>query len=91
MTGDTNAKGITSRYDYNNENDRQNIAYISGLTSVNYNYFNGALGIVVRGGYIDDSTEKQNQTMETVRYLKKFLISRFLETGKYKKHLCGHY
>jgi len=58
LTGDTNAKGITSRYDYNNENDRQNIVYISGLISVNYNYLNGALGTVVRGGYID----KQNQT-----------------------------
>ena len=47
----TYATGITSRYDYNNENDRQNIAYISGLISVNYNYLNGALGTVVRGGY----------------------------------------
>jgi len=62
LTGDTNAKGITSRYDYNTENDRQNIAYISGLISVNYNYLNGALSTVVRGGYIDGLTEKQNQT-----------------------------
>lgn len=64
MTGDTNAKGITSRYDYNNENDRQNIAYISCLTSVNYNYFT-ALFALLYAADIDDLTEKQNQTMET--------------------------
>lgn len=37
----------------------------TGNTHLLDNYFNGALRTVVRGGYIDDLNEKQNQTMET--------------------------
>ncbi len=58
----TDAKGVSTEYDYNEYNDRATIAYISGLISVNYNYLNGELSNIVRGGYIPGNSIKQNQT-----------------------------
>ena len=41
--------------------DRQTVAYISGLVSASYNYLNGALDNIIRGGYIAGDSEKKNQ------------------------------
>lgn len=56
------ANNITTRYDYDENTDRTKISYISGIISVNYNYVNGVLDNIVRGGYIDGNSIKQNQT-----------------------------
>lgn len=58
----TNEDGVATEYDYDEYNDRMTIAYISGLVSVNYNYINGMLSSIVRGGYIEGNSTKQNQT-----------------------------
>lgn len=57
-----NEKGVATEYDYDEYNDRMFIAYISGLVSVNYNYVDGMLSSIVRGGYINGVSAKQNQT-----------------------------
>lgn len=61
LVGETDANGVTMRYDYHAGNDRQTVAYISGLVSASYNYLNGALDNIIRGGYIAGDSEKKNQ------------------------------
>ncbi len=56
-----NAKGTQVQYDYDAGNDRQVISYISGIVSASYEYLNGSLATIVRGGYIDGNSTKQNQ------------------------------
>ena len=62
LTAVTNANNVATRYDYDENTDRTKISYISGIISVNYNYVNGVLDNIVRGGYIDGNSIKQNQT-----------------------------
>ena len=61
LVGETDANSVTMRYDYHAGNDRQTVAYISGLVSASYNYLNGALDNIIRGGYIAGDSEKKNQ------------------------------
>ena len=62
LSGVTNAKFVLTEHDYNASNDRPFVSYISGLVSVHYNYLKGELSSIVRGGYIEGNSTKQNQT-----------------------------
>ena len=59
QTTDSNGTKVVSME--NSLNDRPSISYISGVVSVNYDYSNGLLSRITRGGYITGNTTKQNQ------------------------------
>ena len=62
LTHVTNEKNVTVRHGYNEYNDREVTSYISGIVSVNYNYLNGSLASIVRGGYVSGDSTKYSQT-----------------------------
>ena len=59
QTTDSNGTKVVSME--NSLNDRPSISYISGVVSVNYDYSNGLLNRINRGGYITGNATKQNQ------------------------------
>ena len=59
QTTDSNGTKVVSME--NSLNDRPSISYISGVVSVNYDYSNGLLSRINRGGYITGNATKQNQ------------------------------
>ena len=61
LSGVTNAKFVLTEHDYNASNVRPFVSYISGLVSVHYYYLKGELSSIVRGGYIEGNSTKQNQ------------------------------
>ena len=62
LTAVTNAKNVTSYQDFDADNDRQTVSYISGVVSAHYYYTKGMLSSLVRGGYISGDSTKYNQT-----------------------------
>ena len=62
LTDVTNERNVTVRHGYNENNDREVTSYISGIVSVNYNYLNGSLASIVRGGYVSGDSTKYSQT-----------------------------
>ena len=59
QTTDSNGTKVVSME--NSLNDRPSISYISGVVSVNYDYSNGLLSRITRGGYITGNSTKQEQ------------------------------
>ena len=59
QTTDSNGTKVVSME--NSLNDRPSISYISGVVSVNYDYSNGLLSRIARGGYITGNATKQIQ------------------------------
>lgn len=59
QTTDSNGTKVVTME--NSLNDRPSISYISGVVSVNYDYSNGLLSRINRGGYIIGNATKQNQ------------------------------
>lgn len=60
VTRSQDSKGTVTKYAYNTNNDRQTMTYIEGKESVGYNYAQGNLASIVRGGYLPAPNNSQH-------------------------------
>lgn len=59
-------RGVETHHDYNYENGRRFISYMPGILSVNYDYINGRLSEIRRGGFLPN--DKSNKLFQRYNF-----------------------